>query len=121
MKKSIVLYDGKCDFCNKWMSFFKKKIESKDDISFIQLESEKGLGLLENFEIKNVDSVVFIEDNIVYLKSKAVIKIFSKLKYPYHLLKYFSIISELFLNKCYDFIAKRRLKIYSKKDCCYGK
>ena len=120
MHKTIVLYDGECEFCKKWIGFFKKKI-NENDVSFIKLESENGALLLENFGIKNINSIVFINDNIVSLKSEAVLKIFSKLRPPYNRLRYFSIIPKLFLNKCYDFIAKRRLKIYSKNDCCYGK
>ena len=41
MKIAIVLYDGDCNFCNKWVSFTKSKLQ-KNEISFIPFNSIKG-------------------------------------------------------------------------------
>jgi len=42
MKIAIVLYDGDCNFCYKWVSFTKNKLQ-KNEISFIPFNSIKGL------------------------------------------------------------------------------
>ena len=34
MTKAIVLYDGDCNFCNKWVSFTNSKLQ-KNERSFI--------------------------------------------------------------------------------------
>ena len=55
MKIGIVLYDGDCNFCNKWVSFTKSKLQ-KNEISFIPFNSIKGLEKIEKFQIKNQNS-----------------------------------------------------------------
>ena len=114
MTEAIVLYDGDCNFCNKWISFVKKKLQ-KDKISFIPFNSIEGTKTTNKFQIKNQNSVVYIHNNIVFFKSSAVLKICRQLKFPYNLL-YFSKITPTFIrDSAYNFIAKRRLKITSKK------
>ena len=54
MTKAIVLYDGDCNFCNKWISFVKNKLQ-KDEISFIPSNSIEGIKTIEKFQIKNQD------------------------------------------------------------------
>ena len=119
MTTTIVLYDGDCNFCNKWISFTKSKLQ-KNEISFISLNSSKAITILEDYKIINQDSVVYIKDNLVCLKSKAVLKICKQLQFPYNLLHVFAILPDLLLDFCYDFIAKRRFGFNSKKQCCNG-
>ena len=120
MKIAIVLYDGDCNFCNKWVSFTKNKLQ-KNEISFIPFNSIKGLEKIKKFQIKNQNSVAYISDDIVFFKSRAVLKICKKLQFPYNLLYFFTILPAFLLDFCYDFIAKRRLKLTPKKQCCNGK
>ena len=56
----------------------------------------------------------------VILKSQAVLKICKQLQFPYNLLHFFKIIPKFMLDFAYDFIAARRLKLTSKKQCCNG-
>jgi predicted DCC family thiol-disulfide oxidoreductase YuxK len=119
MTTTIVLYDGDCNFCNKWISFTKSKLQ-KSEISFISLNSSKAITILEDYKIINQDSVVYIKDNLVCLKSKAVLKICKQLKFPYSSLHFLKIIPTFLLDFVYDLIAKRRLKLTPKKQCCNG-
>ena len=119
MTTAIVLYDGDCNFCNKWISFTKSKLQ-KNEITFISLNSSKAITILEDYKIINQDSVVYIKDNLVCLKSRAVLKICRQLKFPYNLLHVFAILPTFLLDFAYDFIAKRRLKLTPKKKCCNG-
>ena len=119
MKIDIVLYDGDCNFCNNWVYFIKRKLK-KNKISFIPFNSFKGIEIVEKLEIKNQNSVVYIENEIIFFKSKAVFKICKQLELPYSLIYVFKILPDFLLNYGYDFIAKRRLKLTSKKKCCNG-
>ena len=119
MTTATVLYDGECQFCNKWICFAKSKLQ-KNEISFLPLNSSKAINLLEDYKIVNQDSVVYIKDNIVWIKSKAVLKICKELKLPYNLFQSLTILPTFLLDLCYDFIAKRRLIFNSKKQCCNG-
>ena len=119
MKIAIVLYDGDCNFCNKWVSFTKSKLQ-KNEISFIPFYSIKGLEEIEKFQIKNQNSVAYIHDDIVFFKSRAVLKICKQLQFPYNLLYFFTIFPAFLLDFFYDIIAKRRFKLTPKKQCCNG-
>ena len=119
MKTSIVLYDGDCQFCNKWICFMKSKLQ-KNKISFLPFNSSKAISIFENYKIVNQDSVVYIKDDVIYLKSKAVLRICRQLKLPYSLLQILTILPTLLLDIAYDFIAKRRFRLTNKKQCCNG-
>jgi len=119
MTKAIVLYDGDCNFCKKWVSFSKSKLQ-KDEISFIPFNSIEGIETIEKFKIKNQNSVAYIQNDIVFFKSRAVLKICKQLQFPYNLLHFSTITPTFILDFAYDFIAKRRLKLTPKKQCCNG-
>ena len=119
MTTAIVLYDGECQFCNKWVCFVKSKLR-KNEISFLPFNSSKAIKILEDYKIVNQDSVVYIKDDLVCLKSRAVLKICKELKLPYNLFQSLTILPTFLLDFCYDFIAKRRLTFNSKKQCCNG-
>ena len=119
MTIAIVLYDGECQFCNKWICFVKSKLE-KNDISFLPFNSSKSLNILEDYKIVNQNSVVYIKNDIIYLKSRAVLGICRQLKFPYNLLQYLTVLPTFLLDIAYDFIAKRRFRLTNKKQCCNG-
>tara|TARA_B110000908_G_scaffold6695_1_gene8398 strand:- start:374 stop:733 length:360 start_codon:yes stop_codon:yes gene_type:complete len=119
MTIAILLYDGECNFCNAWICFIKSKL-NKNEMSFIPFNSIEGVKTIEKFKLKNQNSVAYIQNNIVFFKSRAVLKICKELKFPYHLLQFSKIIPTFLLDFTYDFIAKRRLKLTSKKQCCNG-
>ena len=119
MTIAIVLYDGECDFCNKWVNFSKSKLKN-NEISFIPFNSIEGMKIIEEFQIKNQNSVAYIQNDIVFFKSNAVLKICKKLQFPYNYLGITKILPTFLLDFSYDFIAKRRLKLTPKKQCCNG-
>jgi len=119
MTIAIVLYDGECNFCNKWVGFAKSKLQ-KNEISFIPFNSIEGMKIIEKFQIKNQNSVAYIQNDIVFFKSRAVLKICKQLEFPYNLLNFLTISPTFLLDFAYDFIAKRRLKLTPKKQCCNG-
>ena len=119
MTTATVLYDGDCQFCNKWICFAKSKLQ-KNEISFLPFNSSKAINILEDYKIVNQDSVVYIKDDEVCLKSRAVLRICRQLKFPYNLLHFLTILPAFLLDFCYGFVAKRRLTFNSKKQCCNG-
>ena len=56
MKIAIVLYDGDCNFCNRWVCFTNSKLQ-KNEISFIPFNSIKGQEKIEKFQILKGDSL----------------------------------------------------------------
>ena len=118
-QKAIVLFDGVCNFCNSSVNFIIKH-DKKDHFRFTPLQSEKGKMLLQAFNEngKGLDSLVLIENNKLYKRSTASLKITKQLRRPYSLLYLFIIIPSFLRDPIYNFIAKNRYKWFGKKDVC---
>ena len=120
MNITTVLYDGECQFCKKWVRFAHCKLQDKT-MSFLPFNSVEAIKIEQELQIGNQDSVVYIQNNIVFFKSQAVLKICKQLQFPYNYLVFLKILPTFLLNFGYDFIAKRRLKLTNNKACCNGK
>ena len=117
IKRNIVLYDSDCNFCNNWIAFLKNRLANKEML-FTPNKSSEAERLFGHFKITNKDSVVYINDDIFYIKSSAVLKICSQLKYPYNIIQYIAILPTPILDFIYELVAKKRNFINNKKKCC---
>ena len=115
--KSIVLFDGECNFCNSSINFVLKH-EKKPELFFASLQSETGKKILNHFDIQNAESVVLIENDKIYLQSTAALKITKYLKGGFPLLYMFMIVPPFIRNAIYNYIAKNRYKWFGKMDTC---
>jgi predicted DCC family thiol-disulfide oxidoreductase YuxK len=117
--KTILLFDGECNLCNSFVQFILKN-EKNNEIQFSSLQSEIGKIILaqHNINTDSINSLVFIENNIPYLKSTAALKISRYLKGIYSLAILFFIIPKFMRDYIYDYIAKNRYNWYGKKDSC---
>ena len=115
----IVLFDGVCNLCNSTVIFLIKRDKNKI-FRFAHLQSETAKSLLEKYQLdgKGIDSIVYIENDKVYIKSTAVLRILRYLKMPYPLLYALIIIPPFIRNAVYDFIAKNRYRWFGKHDNC---
>lgn len=116
----IVLFDGVCNLCSGAVQFILKH-ERDDSLRFASLQSAVGQDVLQRFSIdpNHTDSIVFVERNTAYVKSRAVLKIARYLKYPYRLFSFFGFIPTFIANWKYDIVAKYRYRLFGKKDECW--
>jgi len=63
-------------------------------------------------------SILLIEDDKVYDKSTAALRIGKKLRFPWNFLYIFIIVPKAMRNYIYTFIAKNRYKWFGKRDTC---
>ena len=117
--KAIVLFDGVCNLCNSSVKFIINH-DSKNHFQFAPLQSEKGKELLRDFNIDNVEleSFVLIENNKIYLKSTAALRIAKHLNKLYPLLFIFIIVPPFIRNGIYGYIARNRYTWFGKRDVC---
>lgn len=115
----ILLFDGNCNLCNNSVKFIFKH-EKKPTLLFASLQSEKGIELLKqmNNNNHNLDSIVFIKNRKIYIKSSAALRLALYLKGLYPLLFCLLIIPPFIRNRVYDFIAKNRYKWFGKTESC---
>lgn len=115
----IILFDGVCNLCNSSVNYVIKH-DKKNVFKYAALQSEIGQQLLENHNIdsKNTDSIVFINQEKVYVKSTAALHITKSLSGALPLLFGFIIAPTFIRNWVYDFVARNRYKWYGKKESC---
>ncbi|MRT94688.1 thiol-disulfide oxidoreductase DCC family protein [Ancylomarina sp. 16SWW S1-10-2] len=115
----IVLFDGVCNLCNSSVRFILT-YNRKKNLHFSPLQSAKGQEILKNLNWNNktMDSLIFIEDNQVFIKSEAAFKISSHLAYPWKVVYHFRHLPKRFCDWCYDRIAQNRYSWFGKKQFC---
>ncbi|WP_139958065.1 thiol-disulfide oxidoreductase DCC family protein [Flavicella sediminum] len=118
-KNAIILFDGFCNLCDSSVQFVIKR-DLKQKFSFCSLQSNEAQSFLERTkpELKEIDSILFIENNKIYTKSSAALKIAKELNAAWPLLYVFFILPKFIRDAVYDFIAKRRYAWYGKKEQC---
>ena len=117
--KSIILFDGVCNLCNTSVIFIIKH-DKKAHFKFASLQSDaaKELLLQHNVKKNEIDSIVLIENDTLYEKSTAALRISRKLNGGFKILYAFIIIPSLIRDWIYNYIAKNRYTWFGKKDNC---
>ena len=119
-KEAIILFDGICNLCNRSVLFILKR-DPKKQFLFASLQSDASKKLLLQFNDVNsrLKSIVLIEDEIVYTKSTAVLRICRKLGFLWRMMYIFIFIPKGWRDFLYDTIAKRRYDWFGKKKYLY--
>lgn len=116
--KHIVLFDGVCNYCNAMVNFAIRH-DKKAILKFAPLQSEAGRRLKEKYKIPDeIDSVIFIDNNIPYTHSDAAIRIAKYLNWPAKVLYGFIIIPKFIRQPIYKWIARNRYRWFGKKEEC---
>ena len=119
--KNIILFDGICNFCNLWVNWLISK-DKKKIFVFAGLDSNSAIKINAKFEnVKTLpDSIIYIKNGEILLKSKAVLSIGIQLNGVIGILCKFLIFLGwfTFYDFIYDFIAKNRYSIFGVKQTC---
>ena len=112
---NIVLFDGICNLCNASVRFITRH-DKNNTIQFASLQSEtaKQLLLKMNIDSQKIDSIIFISNEKMFIKSDAAVEIAKRLDGFPRLLKYFQLIPRPIRDFVYDLIAKNRYRLFGK-------
>ena len=116
---SIILFDGVCNLCNGAVNFVIKR-DTGNVFKFTPLQEKQGVLLLKTHAVdtQKLDSIVLIENEKVYVKSSAALRIAKKMSNLWPLFFVLLIIPSFIRDGVYDFIAKNRYKWFGKKEQC---
>jgi predicted DCC family thiol-disulfide oxidoreductase YuxK len=116
---AIVLFDGKCHFCNFWVSFIARR-DPLAHFRFASLQSEiaRSLMLPYAMNVEAMDSVVLLENRKCYTHSTAVLRIFRRLKGPWKLFYVFMLVPKPVRDAVYRWLAKNRYRFFGKREHC---
>jgi predicted DCC family thiol-disulfide oxidoreductase YuxK len=114
---NIILFDGVCNLCEASIQFIIKH-DHKNYFHFASQTSNIGKELLKDYDLEEVDSIVFVSNTKAYIHSDAVLEVSKNLDgYSKHLY-FFRYIPKVLRDAIYRFLAKYRYKVFGKKDSC---
>jgi len=114
----LLLYDGECNLCH-WAVQWVKKNAVSSDFQFESLTGEFAKKILEkHVEYLEIDSIIFLDETGIYVKSDAIFQIAKNLKSPWQAISLFRIFPKSMLDKVYSFIAKNRKKWFGTYTTC---
>jgi len=117
--EKILLFDGICNLCSG-IVFFVIKRNSRGNIRFASLQSEKAGQYLAKFKLDpdKIKTFVLIEYESFYLKSDAALRLFKGLDGFWSVLYIFILLPKSLRDLIYDIVAGNRYRLFGKKEKC---
>ena len=112
----VILFDGVCNLCTGSVQFVIAR-DSRKQFRFASLQSpiaEKLLGRRDDLE-----SMVLVQDGQIYRKSTAALLIAKRLDGLWPLLAAFLVMPRFLRDALYDWIGRRRYRMFGKRDACW--
>jgi hypothetical protein len=119
MHSPIILFDGVCNLCNGAVQFVLSN-DPNNAFKFASLQSEFAQDFLKNHQLptQNFDTLILIENEEVFIKSKAVFKIVKYLP-KYSWLNIFKFLPVFISDFFYDIVSQNRLKWFGQRESCW--
>jgi predicted DCC family thiol-disulfide oxidoreductase YuxK len=115
---SIVLFDGVCNFCNGAVNFIIRH-DHGQKFKFAPLQSHVGQELRTRHGVgDDVDSIILVEGDRVYLHSTAALRIANGLGGIFSLAYALIIVPPFIRDFLYKAFAKFRYRLFGRKDVC---
>ena len=115
----VVLFDGVCNFCNRAVNFILRH-EKKAVLKFAPLQSEAGRRLARQYGLNSdePESLVLIEEEKLYLRSSAALRISRYLRGGWPLMIGFIIVPTVIRDLVYRWIAANRYRWFGRRSQC---
>lgn len=116
----IIFFDGICNLCSGVVMFVLKN-EPKHQFQFAALQSPFAQSVLAKYTLPTThfNSFILLQNNKVYTKSTAALKVAAALKFPFNLLTVGWIIPTFIRDSIYQYIAANRYRWFGKKTACF--
>lgn len=118
-KSNIIFFDGVCNLCNFWVKYVLRN-DPEGIFCFSSLQSD----FTENFLSQNninsdLETIIFFSDGKFLKESDAVISILFKIGGFNRLLsRIIKLLPPKFRNGLYNFISRKRYRLFGKKEHC---
>jgi len=115
----LVLYDGTCGLCAKSVRFILRH-ERDHDIQFAPLQGETAAALRDKYPQipRTLESVVYIADDRVFLRSKAFLNAAKHMRAPWRWGYWMRWFPAFLLDLGYRVIAALRYRLFGRVDVC---
>ncbi|MBC6111369.1 thiol-disulfide oxidoreductase DCC family protein [Pedobacter fastidiosus] len=120
MAQPVIFFDGVCNLCNASVQFVIEH-DHENLFKFTALQSAYAKEVLPQFNVdpEKLNSILLLENGILYTKSSSALRVAKKLNGLWPLLFGFIIIPKFIRDWFYDIIAKNRYKWWGKQESCW--
>ena len=115
----ILLFDGVCNLCNEAVQFVIAH-DRTAEIHFAALQSDFAQSLLRkhNLPTETMNSLVFIENEAVYMESSGALQLALSFGGAWRLLYIFIVVPKFIRDAVYRFVGANRYRWFGKQDAC---
>ena len=115
----VILYDGVCIFCSRWIRFIATRDTSKR-FRFTPIQSDYGARLAQAFGIdpSDPDTNAVIHGGVAYFKSDAALTVLWHLP-GWKWARVFFAVPKRMRDAVYNLVAKNRYRIFGKYEQCF--
>jgi predicted DCC family thiol-disulfide oxidoreductase YuxK len=116
-EKPILFFDGVCNLCNSFVDFLLSR--DSGQLFYASLQGETAKQKLDpKLRGEDLKSLVLLDQNVVYIKSDAVLRIFWRIGMPWKLLRLFTFLPRGTRDQIYDWVAAHRYQLFGKRETC---
>lgn len=116
---TLIIFDGFCNLCEQSVNFILRH-ESQPQLMFVPLQTSAGTRLLREhgFDPEDAKTFVLIENNKVYVRSTAAIRVARYLRWPWRAIMAMWIIPRPLRDIAYNYVAANRYRWCGRKETC---
>jgi len=120
MKTSVVFFDDKCVLCSRTVQTIYK-YDKKKRYYFASVGSEEFQKIDKTIEsgVSGKETVILFQDNTVYTRSDAVLRIAVNLRFPFPMLAIGYILPRPARDAIYNLVARKRYQWFGERDHCF--
>jgi predicted DCC family thiol-disulfide oxidoreductase YuxK len=117
--RTVVVFDGECAFCNRWVDFLLR-FDRKDTFRFAARQSQSGAAFSREAGLPEagVGSIILVEGKMIRLRSEAVLRMLELLGFPFSLTRTFRVIPVSLRDAVYDTFARNRTRWFGRMSAC---
>jgi predicted DCC family thiol-disulfide oxidoreductase YuxK len=116
--QAIVIFDGECAFCSRWVDFLLR-FDRRDIFRFSARQNPAGASFLQQVVLPEcgAGSIILVDHGAVLLRSAAVLRMMSLLGFPFSLAAVFRVVPGKLRDVVYEWFAQNRLKWFGRRIC----
>ena len=115
----VLFFDGVCVMCNGIVRRLLR-IDRSHEFYFAPLQGETAAAARSRYPQipSTLETMVYLEEGRVYLRSAGVLRVARLLPYPWKVLSWFRILPSFITDLIYELVARSRYRVFGKYEQC---